>query len=141
MSIYLDASVVVPFLINEPATPRINRWLGSANLDLAISDLTIGEVVAALHRAVRDRREELTDVVPRLRAFERWYHKSCVHEPFGAADMRQAVDFVRRFDLALRMPDALHLAACARLGLTLASFDRQLLRAAEALGVAAVRPA
>ena len=140
MSIYLDASVLVPFLIDEPATPLVNRWLGHMDRDLVVSDLSVGEVVAALHRAVRNRREELTAIVSRLQAFERWHNKSCEHEPFISADLRQAVEFVRHFELAIRMPDALHLAACARLGLTLATFDRRLLRAAEALGVVAVSP-
>lgn len=139
MIAYLDASVIVPFLIAEPSSPRIRLWLDT-NDELVVSEFARGEVTAALHRAVRNGREPFADINMRLQMFERWCEETCSPAPFAVADMRTAADYVRRFDLALRMPDALHLAACARLGLTLASFDRRLLRAAEALGVAAVRP-
>ena len=140
MTVYLDASVIVANLIDEPATPSAKRWFRDAADELAISDLARGEVVAALHRAIRDGRHARPDIASRIEAFERWSANAFVQVMLMPADMRMAVDYVKTFDLALRMPDAIHLATCARLGLTLATFDRRLLRAAEALGVVAVRP-
>lgn len=140
MIAYLDASVIVPSLIAEPASPGVKRWLAAAGSNLAMSDLAYGELISALHRAVRNGRAQLSDVTARLETFDRWRDGTCSAVIFTAADMRNAADHVRRFDLALRMPDALHLIVCARLGLALATFDRRLFRAAVALGVAAVRP-
>ena len=54
-----------------------------------------------------------------------------------AGHYRLARDYVARFDLPLKSPDALHLALCASEGLTLLTSDRQLARNAEALGVQA----
>lgn len=48
---------------------------------------------------------------------------------------RLARDYVARFDLPLKAPDALHLALCAAENLTLFTADRQLSRSAAALGV------
>jgi hypothetical protein len=48
--------------------------------------------------------------------------------------------FVRRFDLALRVPDALHLAIARRLDVALVTLDRRLATAAGELGVAAEMP-
>lgn len=44
-------------------------------------------------------------------------------------------DFIVRFDLPLKAPDALHLALCAVESLILFTADRQLARDAESLGV------
>ena len=44
--------------------------------------------------------------------------------------------YVRRFDLALRAPDALHLAIARRLDATLVTLDRRLAAAAGELGIA-----
>ncbi len=57
-----------------------------------------------------------------------------------AADMRLAGVFVRRFDLTLRVPDALHLAIARRLDVALVTLDRRLTTAAGELGIAAEMP-
>jgi predicted nucleic acid-binding protein len=53
-----------------------------------------------------------------------------------AADARLVYVYVRRFDLGLRAPDALHLAITRRLDATLVTLDRRLAAAANQLGVA-----
>jgi predicted nucleic acid-binding protein len=57
-----------------------------------------------------------------------------------AADIRLAGVFVRRFDLALRVPGALHLAIARRLDVALVTLDRRLATAAGELGVVAEMP-
>ena len=56
-------------------------------------------------------------------------------------DVRHAGALVRRFDLKLRAPDALHLAACERLAMTLVTLDRGLAASAAALTVPVIVPA
>ena len=58
-----------------------------------------------------------------------------------AADVRLADAYVRRFDLGLRTPDALHLAIARRLDATLVTLDPRLAIAARELGVAVEEPA
>ena len=57
-----------------------------------------------------------------------------------AVDVRVAGSFVRQFDLALRVPDALHLAVARRLDLVLVTLDRRMVAAAKELGVAVEAP-
>lgn len=56
-------------------------------------------------------------------------------------DIEHATKFVRRRDLALRTPDAIHIAAAHRLGATLLTLDNGMARAAAALGVPYLNPA
>ena len=51
------------------------------------------------------------------------------------SDVEVADLYVRRFDLMLRMPDALHIAICRRERHVLATLDRRMAEAARALGV------
>jgi uncharacterized protein len=53
----------------------------------------------------------------------------------SAVDMAAAAQFVRRPDLALRGPDALHIAIASRLSAKLLTFDAKMADAATALGV------
>jgi uncharacterized protein len=53
-------------------------------------------------------------------------------------DVQQAAILVRRFELKLRTPDALHVAICARLGLTLVTRDGGMANAATIVGVATI---
>jgi hypothetical protein len=57
-----------------------------------------------------------------------------------AADVRLAGAFVRKFDLALRVPDALHLAIARRLDSTLVTLDRRLATAGREIGIAVEVP-
>jgi hypothetical protein len=73
----------------------------------------------------------------RLNDFEVWRAAATSPVEFHASDARLAYTYVRRFDLALRTPDALHIAIARRLDTTLVTSDRRMARAAAELGVAA----
>jgi predicted nucleic acid-binding protein len=75
-----------------------------------------------------------------LADFEIWRAGNSSPVEVHPADVRLAYAHVRRFDLALRAPDALHLAIARRAGAKLITFDRRLLAAASALGIAAEMP-
>jgi predicted nucleic acid-binding protein len=53
----------------------------------------------------------------------------------GAGHYRTARNYIARFELPLKSPDALHLAICDARDFTLLTADRQLARNAGALGV------
>jgi uncharacterized protein len=62
------------------------------------------------------------------------------HAEIHAVDVRLAAAYVRRFDLALRAPDALHLAIARRLDIALVTLDRRMMAAASELAAAVEVP-
>ena len=76
----------------------------------------------------------------RLADFAAWRAAASSAADMHAADARLAYAYVRRFDLRLRAPDALHLAIARRVDATLITLDRRLASAARELGIAVEMP-
>ena len=136
MSIYLDSSVLLPILIAEPTTEAVYDCLGAADQELLISDFAAAEVASALSRLVRMYLLTDTDASARLADFDAWRMAMSSPVDIASSDARLAYIYVRRFDLGLRAPDALHLAIARRLDATLVTLDRRMVAAARELGVA-----
>ena len=137
---YLDASVLLPTLIIEPATAAVYEFLGGNNREFLISDFAAAEVASALSRLIRVGRLQASDATARLADFDAWRAATTAPAEIHAADIRLAGAYVRRFDLALRAPDALHVAVARRLDAALVTLDRRLAAAARELGVAVEVP-
>ena len=135
MNIYLDASVILPRLIQEPASPAVRQYLGAARQERLISDLAAAEVASCLSRLVRMGLIDTGDASARLADFETWRAATSSSVDVHAADARLAYTYVRRFDLMLRAPDALHLAIVRRIDAALVTLDQRLARAAQELGI------
>lgn len=139
MSAYLDASVLMATLVQESATAAVEAYLvgalAGADQELLVSDLASTEVASALSRLVRTRSLADADAMARLTDFEAWREAASSPADLQASDARLAYVYVRRFDLMLRAPDALHLAMARRLDATLVTLDRRMAHAAAALGV------
>ena len=140
MSAYLDTSVHLPTLIVEPSTEAVYDYLSAINQELLVSDLAAAEVASALSRLVRMGRLTGADAAARLTDFDAWRAAMSLPVDIRVADARLAYIYVQRFDLALRAPDALHLAIARRLDATLITLDRRLVTAARELGIAADVP-
>jgi predicted nucleic acid-binding protein len=132
---YLDASALLPMLIAEPGSAAIDVFMETANDGLVVSEFAAAEVASALSRLVRTDRLAANDASARLADFDAWRAIAAEDVELNAADVRLAHLYVRRFELMLRAPDALHAAVCRRAGLELITLDRRLAMAAEALGV------
>lgn len=139
MSLYLDASVVVPILVPEPASGRVQAWFSQVREPLVVSDLTAGESASALSRLVRMARLSAEEAAAALGDLEQWLRGVDRVEHVGA-DVRRAGALVRTPTPKLLMPDAIHLATCSRLGVALVTLDEDLARHAERLGIRPVRP-
>jgi predicted nucleic acid-binding protein len=135
VSVYLDASVILPTLVVEAGSDRVDRFIFTISEPLFVSEFAAAEVASALSRLVRTNRMAAGDASARLTDFDVWRAASTVNLDIRPADVRLANVFVRRFDLMLRAPDALHAAACQNANLLLVTMDQRLARAAEALGV------
>jgi len=137
---YLDTSVLLPTLIAEPTTVAVYAFLGDYNLELRVSDFAAAEVASAMSRLVRKALLTEADASARLADFDAWRAAMTTPVDIQASDARLAYIYVRRFDLALRAPDALHLAVAQRLDLAVVTLDRRLAAAARELGVAVEHP-
>jgi uncharacterized protein len=140
LSAYLDTSVLLPTLIAEPSTKAVYDYLGAVHQELLISDFAAAEVASALSRLIRMGLLTGVDASARLADFDAWRAAMSILVDIPAADARLAYIYVRRFELGLRAPDALHLAITRRLDATLVTLDGRLATAARELGVAVETP-
>ncbi len=135
MTAYLDASAILPILIEEAASATVDRFVAQNTGPLVVSEFAAAEVASALSRLVLTGILQREDAAARLADFDVWRASATDDLDLKAADVRLANLFVRRFDLMLRAPDALHAAACRRADLVLVTLDKRLATAAEKLGV------
>ena len=134
--IYLDTSVLVAYYVPEVLSEQVQQRLLAASIK-TVSELVQTEFVAALALRQRIGDLSLTDVQKVASLFTRHLHNGSYRSlHLNSAVYRQARDYIARFDLPLKAPDALHLAAAALEQLPLVTADRQLARNAEMLGIA-----
>lgn len=135
MTLYLDASVLVALLIPDVFSEAAEALVEQAAEPLIVSDFARAELASAV--ALKVRRGVLTQ--PQARAvfarFDAWTSEVADVEEVAPADVREGEALVRRLDLALRAPDAIHVAAARRLRARLATFDDRMTEGAAALGV------
>lgn len=137
--LYLDSSLLVAALTNEPETARMQGWLGQQpGGELAISDWVTTEFSSALSVKLRARQIGPVHRADALAMFTRLATESFTVVPVSRLQFRTAVRFVEQHALGLRAGDALHLAICADHGATLCTLDQRLNDAGSALGLKTV---
>jgi predicted nucleic acid-binding protein len=132
---YLDASVIVPLFLADPFTGRAEALLRTPNLALIVADWAVLEVSNVVSRRVRIHALAGKDALTILADFDLWRGRSTADAETTGADVAAATQLVRRFDLILRGPDAIHIAIAQRLGASLFTFDERMAMAAAAVGV------
>lgn len=138
--IYLDTSAFVSLFVTDAHSPRIRGWLREHQPAVAVSSFGLVEFAAALSARDRAGRLAFGQAAATLHEVDAWVAGQATTVEVEPADHRVAATHVRRFELGLRAPDALHLATCARLGLPLLTFDLRQAAAATALGLALAGP-
>ena len=135
MSFYLDASAILPILVEEAASVTVDAFVSGLGEPLVGSAFAAGETASAVSRLVRTGRVNANEARALLDSFDAWRTTSAIPAQLAPSDVEVADLYVRRFDLMLRMPDALHIAICRRERHVLVTLDRRMAEAARALGV------
>lgn len=141
MSLYFDACVLVPLFVEESFSVAVGRFVERQTGEIVVSDFAAAEFGAAVSHHVRSRRTDEEAARAALSLFDEWVEGEGEHISVSSADILRAGAIVRRFELKLLTPDAIHAAVCERLGLTLVTLDGRLAEAATKLGVAMIVPA
>jgi len=138
VNLYLDTSALIKRYVNETGSRDVRVWLRSAD-DKATVLITRAEMSAALNRLLRMEFLSQEDYVKALDEFRSdwWaYHRLPVTELLVARAEALACEH------NLRGYDALHLAAALTwqelldLPVTVVTYDKELAKAARALGMA-----
>jgi predicted nucleic acid-binding protein len=134
VSVYIDASVLVAAILNEPRSQAVRDWWRvGANLAI-VSDLAVLESIAVTARAVRTKRFVVHEAEAALRSLDA-LRAECVSHPHPSGDFALAEKLIRDFSTKLAAPDALHLAATINAGAALATLDLRLAETARLQGV------
>jgi hypothetical protein len=138
MELYLDTGVLAAYYAPEPASAEAES-LVRATRRPAISDLSEVELFAAVTRKVRRAELALADA-RRIRAAFLAHLDAALYArvPLGREHYLLARDWAGREAAAVSPREALHLAAAALSGRTLATLDPALAAAAAELGVEAL---
>jgi predicted nucleic acid-binding protein len=133
---YFDTSFLVALLIAEPSSDRADRFAKEHPSSLIVSDFAAAEFASAMARRVRTKATTIDEARADLSDFDAWALRSTFRTEISPADVAVAESFLRRLDLTLRTPDAIHIALARRVGATLVTFDERMKANAQTLGIA-----
>lgn len=135
MSVYADASLLVAVIVPDAFSARARSFVDGQRPTLLISDFGAAEFASALARRVRTRELTADQANEAFATFDAWAAFRGPRLEVTTTDVVRAESFIRRLDLNLRTPDALHIAIAQRHGAALATFDGRMADAAKALGL------
>ena len=135
MSVYFDASVIVSLIVRDSLSDRAMAYIIGHEPVPIVSNFASAEVASAIGLRVRTRDLDLEQGQEALAQFDVWRSRTATGCEMEAADITLAEAFLRRLDLPLRAPDALHLATARRIGVSVATLDLRMAESAAALGV------
>jgi uncharacterized protein len=134
LSGYLDTNTIIGLLTADPLTARVNAALRQGFGELIVSDFAAAEFAGVIGRKLRTgiiARQYALDALTALDQLSLRVSRVASE----AGDILRAGAFLRRFDLPLQTPDAIHIAITHRVGATLVTFDRRMAAAARTLGL------
>jgi len=134
VGVYLDTNVLVALLSHDTFRARAFA-IADANLTtLIVSDFAAAEFASVIAAYVRIGSISASAARTAFDDFDSWA-AGTQRERVSSEDIAAAGSLLRRLDINLRAPDAIHLAASQRLRAELATFDKALVSAARVLKI------
>jgi len=135
VSVYLDVNVIIPLFAVDLLSDRAEKVLRKLDDDLVVSDFCAAEFSSVITRRVRTRDLRAEEARTAFSNFDSWCARYTRRLEIDTIDVSGASSLMRRLDLSLRTPDALHLAMVHRTNCKLLTFDRSMASAAQGLGI------
>jgi predicted nucleic acid-binding protein len=135
VSVYLDVNVIVPLFALDALSDRAEKVLRGLHDNLIVSNFSAAEFSSAIARRVRTRDLTAEEALVAFSNFDSWCARYTRQVEIDSMDVFGASSLMRRLDLSLRTPDAIHIALVQRIGCKLMTFDQAIASAARVLGV------
>jgi uncharacterized protein len=137
MMLYFDTSFIVPYILPEATSGRVQRFFSEHHADeLAISDWTRVEFFSMLAREVRGGGLPEQAAREADERFEATMTQSFLVVLPDRNDFNLCKRYLAQFDTGLRSGDAMHLAVAANHGAQMVyTLDKKLLRAGKMFGL------
>jgi predicted nucleic acid-binding protein len=131
---YLDASFLVCLFVRQRKTGLAVAWLTDHAPSMIVSDFAGAEYASAISRLYRNRELDREAAASALDDFDDWLARATTRRFTSPADIAACERLVRRFELKLQAPDALHIAIALADEATLVTFDERQAEAMKQLG-------
>ena len=141
MTLYLDASVIVPLVVTENVSEVTRAWMADQSDRFFTGHLAIGEVGSAISRGRRMNLLTADQGDRALAALDAWLQSSVSVIDHDPEDIEMAAKWVRRPLPKLLMPDAIHLATCRHRQFQFVTGDAGLTAVADLLDIDWLTPA
>ena len=127
--------MIVSLFVRDATTERARSFIATHQPTPIVSNFGAAEFASALSIRLRTGRLDMTEARSAFFQFDDWRAVAVWSYELTSGDVRAADAFVRRLDLPLRAPDALHIAMARRLDCPLATFDARMADCGKILGV------
>jgi uncharacterized protein len=139
VSVYFDASALVALFVVDAHSERANKALRGLRQDLIVSNLSVAEFCSVIVRRVRTRDLSAEEGRTAFANVDTWCARHSRAVEIDRIDFSGAIALMRRLDLPLRTPDALHISIAQRIGCALMTFDKALEDVARALDIELIK--
>ena len=134
LSVYFDASILVAFFTDDKFSSRADEAFRGHAIVPVVSDFGASEFASAIARLLRMNILSSDEARLIFADFDAWVVRAASRIETLPSDIRAAEAILRRLDMTLRTPDAIHIAIAQRIGAELATFDAGMAKCARALG-------
>src|ERR1700712_1661652 len=115
LSVYFDASILVAFFTDDGFSSRADEAFRGHAIIPVVSDFGAAEFASAIARLLRVNLLSSDEARQVFSDFDAWVARAASRIESLPSDVRAAEAILRRLDMTLRTPDAIHIAIAQRI--------------------------